>query len=215
MPPKQGAETAAEVYLAMGVAISWWEGSEDILMGLFKQLCFEREPTAFETYVASPRNRRGEMLKAAAKRYAARFQGSEVDQLLSAMKALDKLAATRNEIAHGHCSSMTSNVNGELVMSGHYLLPSLNEQGWHARSPRYAHTPKTMEIFTQAVRYQRGVIMDISLAMMLREQEIHQRQSPEVQVIVQLARRVVDGSIEAQAVTGHLALVRPLHHPEN
>jgi hypothetical protein len=169
--PSKGSETPRDIYLLVGVSLSWWEASEDMLMGLFRILCGFSEPTAFEAFVSSPRNRRGEMIKAAMKRYKGRFTGNEIEQVLAAMKALDKLAATRNEIAHGHCSQPTVTHNGDVVMSGNYLLPSLNEQGWHERSFRYAHTVESMSAFVAEVRQHRGVIMDVQFAVQIRKQE--------------------------------------------
>ena len=173
-------------------------------MGLFRLLCGEREPTAFQTYVASPRNRRSSMLKSAMERYKGHFQDSEVKQLLAAMKAFDKLASIRNEIAHGHCSEVNGIIEGEVAMVGHYLLPSFNERGWHERSFRYSHTADTINAFTTAVREQRGIVMDIQFAIMTRAQDAEIKVSAETKMLIELAKAVADGRIPPEEVARHL-----------
>lgn len=177
--PTVGTATAAEIYQAVGVAISFWEASEDELMGLFSLLCKEREPTAFDMYVASPRSRRGDMLRDALGRYERRIGTEKAKEVRLILKELDKLAAMRNEIAHGHCSQVSRTENNIKTMSGHYLMPSLNEGGWHERSYRYAHTAETMNEFTVAVRAQRAKIMDIKTEVVVAEQEARKSMSEE------------------------------------
>lgn len=111
------------------------------------------------------------MLKFAIETYKHRFQGDEIKTVLTAMKRLEALAEVRNQIAHGHCSQQTATVDGEVVASGNYLLPSLNESRFHERSIRFNHIPDTINAFTMAVREHRGKIMDVSLALQVREQE--------------------------------------------
>lgn len=199
--PRIGSQSGTEIHAVVGLAISWWEASEDVLMGLFKTICQEREPLILETYVKSPRNRRNEILKLALKRYKQRFRDEEIKQIIAAMKQLDNLAAVRNEIAHGHCGEYREvNEHGEVLMSGFYWLPSINEGIWHARTVRHAHTAETMASFVTEVRKYRGIIMDIDLAVILRDQEENQRLSPETRSVIQIAKLVTDGSILPQDV---------------
>jgi hypothetical protein len=171
LSPKRGSANAADIYALVGASLSWWEASEDMLIGLFKTICSDKEPLAFETYVKSPRNRRSEMLKSAMKRYERRFQNDEIKQVRVAVKELDNLASVRNEIAHGHCCEYESTEDGKVVMSGNYLMPSINEGVWHERSPRYVHTVESMALFTKTVRQCRSTIMDVHIAMRLRDQK--------------------------------------------
>ena len=169
-------------------------------MGLFRVLCKEREPTVFEMYVGAPRGRRNEMMKAALKRYESGLLSEEIKQIGTAMKALDKLASTRNELAHGHCSDYSASMNNQTVMSGHFLLPSLNEGVFHERSLRFAHTVESMSEFTAAVRHHRGTVMDIQFAIMQRQQDAEKRIEPEVKIIMSLAKAVADGAIPPERV---------------
>lgn len=169
--PELGAGTAEEIFISVGVALSWWEGSEDELMGLFKALCNDFEPIAVESYVQAPRNVRSSMLKLALKSYAHRFLEGEVAAVLDALKRLDALAEIRNQIAHGHCSNFSAQENGVQVASGHYLLPSLNEGTYHERNHGFHHIPATINAFTAEVRLHRGRIMDVSIALRMRNQD--------------------------------------------
>jgi hypothetical protein len=196
----KGSENAQDIYVSVGVALSWWEASEDMLMGLFRILCKDREPTVFELYVGSPRGRRNEMLKAAIKRHQSRFQVDEINQIKAAIKALDRLASIRNEIAHGHCADVNNKVDEQTVMKGYYLLPSLNEGFWHERSPRFAHTIESINEFTAAVRHHRGIVMDIQFAILERESEAWMKLSGETRIVMQLARDVADGLIPPEGV---------------
>lgn len=87
------------------------------------------------------------------------------------MKRLEALAEVRNQIAHGHCSQQSATVDGKVVASGNYLLPSLNESRFHERSIRFNHIPDTINAFTMEVREHRGKIMDVSHALQMREQD--------------------------------------------
>lgn len=204
--------------MAVGRALSWWEGSEDVLMGVFRWLCMEPEPTAFAAYIASPRGRRSEMLKDAFERYQARFTEQELKTIRAAMKGLDQLAATRNEIAHGHCSSHTSMVDGVQVMTGSYLLPSLNEGHWRERDFRYAHTAETIGKFEARVRELRGEIMDAHHAAVMRRQEARQGGAYKVDMARQISRAVDTGRLSPsqaeQSLTTFLAAeIRPPPSP--
>lgn len=179
-PKRKGSATAVEIYTSVGLALSWWEASEDILMGVFNLLCATREPTAFETYVASSRSVRGKMLLWAITRYEARFQPQEALAIRAAIKALDKLSPMRNQIAHGHVTNTNRTCDGVMMMEGHFLIPSLNEMGQHVtRDFRYAHTASEIDAWRDKVREERGCVMDIRLAVMSREQAVSMTPTPE------------------------------------
>jgi|SRR5215218_8035114 hypothetical protein len=214
--PVSGTTTAVEIFNAVGSALSWWEGAEDELMGVYRELLADDEPSAFESYVDSPRSRRDAMLKAALQRYAHKFEGEEVERLRSAMNALGRLSEVRNQIAHGHCSNQTRTVEGEVVMAGHYLLPSLNEGSWHERSVRYAHTADTIRAFEKKVREHRSVVQDIRVALLMRNSEAQQSKyrnraslPPEVQQIIAIAEAIVAERIPPEAVSQILKLAEP------
>ena len=207
--PSKGAASALEIYNAVGFALTIWEASEDVLMGLFKVLCAEREPTAFSAYVMSPRNRRTAMMKLALDRYKDRFQNEEADQVRAVLKALDKLAETRNEIAHGHCSDYESSDPSGVVMSGNYLMPSWNEGHWHERSPRYAHNVETLKSFTASVRQHRAAIMDIDSAIRIRTQEAYNKLDDETKSVLNLARSVAYGDLQPHLIPKVLKRVQP------
>jgi len=170
MHPK-GADEPREIYQAVGVALSWWEASEDEILGLFKLLCEATEPVAIESFIQAPRAVRGSMLKFAIETYAHRFNEGEAKVVYKAMEKLDILARTRNEIAHGHCSTQTVQIDGDVVASGNYLLPSLNEGEFHERSLRFNHIPETIYAFVEKVREQRGKIMDVRTQIITRDQQ--------------------------------------------
>lgn len=171
---RQGSETAIEIYTAVGIALSWWEGSEDIIMGVFKALCGAKEPVAFDTYVRSGRAARLKMLKDALSKYPGYFTKDETADILSAIGTLNGLVQTRNQIAHGHVAKMRVESDGVLEMDGHFLVPSLNEKGQHMfRDSRYALTAAEIDEWREKVRAERAKIMDISTAAMLRYVDTH------------------------------------------
>ena len=174
--PRISSSTPAEIYTSVGVALSWWEASEDILMGIFRWLCAEIEPIAFDTYVASSRSTRAKMLQLALSHYKTLFLPEEVETIRASMKALDKLAPMRNQIAHGHVSEAHRTTDGVVTMSGNFLVPSLNEQGQYiVRDFRYAHTASEIDEWRDEVRAKRGLIMDAHHAAMIRQQEARMR----------------------------------------
>lgn len=181
--------------MAVGRALSWWEGAEDVLMGLIRWLCQESEPTAFAAYVASPRSRRTAMLKEVLQRYEAAFSREELDIIRAGLKELDQLAATRNEIAHGHCSEFRSVIDGAVTMSGAYLLPSLNEGHWHERDMRYAHTASTIADFEAQVRAVRWRIFEAYDAARMRRQEARNGSGYKLDIARQICRRVELGQM--------------------
>lgn len=169
---KVGSATAKEIYVSVGLALSYWEGSEDMIMGVFKSLCAKTEPVAFETYVRSNRANRTKMLKRALSTYSDYYTDDESDAILLAVAELNKLAPVRNQIAHGHCSKQRSTQDGKLVMDGHYLVPSVNENGDRMlREQRYALSAVEIDEWRDAVRDQRGTIMDIYIAAGKRAQD--------------------------------------------
>lgn len=171
-PPVRGSTTAIEIYLAVGVALSTWEACEDNLLDVFRHLRKESDPDAFKSYVRAPRNKRARLLRDAIRQSSDKFSSKEVSDLLTAMQHLERLAKTRNEIAHGHCSLTNSTEDGKLVMSGHYLLPSINDGHWHERELRYAHTMNSILSFVTDVSVQKRVVIHALRDARLRAQNL-------------------------------------------
>lgn len=193
---RRGSTTPAEIYLSVGLALSWWEGSDDVLMGLFSWLCAKAEPTAFETYVASSRSVRGKMLLSALTRYKRRFLDAELAEIRSAMKALDRLAPMRNQIAHGHVGNTKRVTNGVVVMEGNFLMPSLNETGHQMRRDyRYAHTAVEIDAWRDQVRAERARIMDAEYSAIMRDQAAQQALAPEDQIALSIIEAISEGRV--------------------
>jgi len=106
-----------------------------------------------------------------------RFEPSEIKSVEKSLKALEKLAELRNEIAHGHVSNYTIQEGDQVLASGNYLLPSLNEKGPHERDFRFHHTLETIAQFVADVRTWRGDIVDVGAKVLMRDNE--QEFSPE------------------------------------
>lgn len=206
---REGAITAGEVYLAAGAALSFFAGAEDILTQLFRHLCEEREPTAFDTYKEAPRTIRAKMLKYAMKLNQHRLKAEETEIVIKALKAIDKLAEMRNEIAHGHCSNVSHSANGVEVMKGHFIIPSLSERDWQKTEHDFAYSADDIDSFTAKVREQRGFVMDIYYALVLREQDAGQKSTREGQLTIQRAKQIAFGLIPAADVLKHLKLADP------
>lgn len=171
---EKGAATAIELYLLIGQALSWWESSEDLILGLFRQLCDGVEPVGVKTFISSPRKIRYAMLETAMEIYPYRFEGSEIQSVKTALRSLDGLASKRNEIAHGHVSQFRQVNDGLVEAEGNYLLPSFNENGPFERDFRYHHTAETLEKFITDVRIHRAIIMDVWMNLTNRNQrKIH------------------------------------------
>lgn len=190
--------------------MSWWEGSEDIILGLFRYILNQREPIAFQTFVESPRSKRTAMLRMAMQKYADEFIEGEVDAIKASLSALEKLAEVRNQIAHGHCSHTEARQDDKITMSGYYLLPALNEGHWHERSLRYAHTDKSISEFVETVRLHRGKIMDISFALLQRRQQSNLELTQEESCIVAAAQAIASGQMKRERITQVLALKNPV-----
>lgn len=142
-------------------------------MGVFNWLCANQEPTAIETYAASSRSARGKMMVFALARYEARFLPNELLEIRAGIKALDKLAPMRNQIAHGHVSHQNRTVDGVQTMTGNFLVPALNEFGQHiARDPRYAHTAIEIDTWREKVRDERWHVVSAWTAAIAREQAL-------------------------------------------
>jgi hypothetical protein len=193
--------TAADIFSAVGVALSWWEASEDVLMGLFANLSTPRNGLAFKVYVAASRAQRQRLLRAAIDEYGSCFVGEEKANVLRELAELDKLAPVRNEIAHGHCSNVKFTEDDKLVMSGHFLLPSLNEGFRLDRSDhRYYHTVDTIQTFTQTVRRHRGVILDVDMALRIRWQESRMALDANTRGLLDLVEQIASGNIPHERV---------------
>jgi len=165
-------------------------------MGLFSWLCAKAEPTAFETYVASSRSVRGKMLLSALTRYKRRFLDAELAEIRSAMKALDRLAPMRNQIAHGHVGNTKRVTNGVVVMEGNFLMPSLNETGHQMRRDyRYAHTAVEIDAWRDQVRAERARIMDAEYSAIMRDQAAQQALAPEDQIALSIIEAISEGRV--------------------
>ena len=170
---REGSPTASEIYLSVGVALSWWEASEDMLEKLFISLCNDREPIAVGTFRVAPRKSRNEMIKSALEHHASRINRDEVAYVIDALKKLDKLASMRNQIAHGYVSHITATIDGKILLRGNFLTSTLNpfgtlsarEENW-----KYAHTAAEIDEWRDKVRHERGRIMDVWIAIIGRDQ---------------------------------------------
>ena len=172
-PLREGSPTAQEVYLSVGIALSWWEASEDMLEMLFLQICGAPEPVAAETFRVAPRKSRGMMIKSALKHHASRATPEETSIVIDAMKKLDKLAPKRNEIAHGHVSNINETIDGHIVTRGNFLSSTLDPLGRissREANKKYAHTAAEIDEWRDKVRHERGKIMDVWAAIMMRDQ---------------------------------------------
>lgn len=162
--------TANQTFLSVGQALSWWEASEDVLMGLFNWLS-NQEHIAKQAYQRSPRAVRSQMLKDALSFYHRQTTDDEKSTILNGMKQLDKLAKIRNQIAHGHVSDFTQSADNEVVVKGVFLMPALNERGVPTqREPRYALTSGEIDEFREAVRDHRWEILTAQMQAMARSQ---------------------------------------------
>jgi len=166
-----GAASEDEILQLIGPALHWWEDSESVLMRLFKHICGEAEPVASVAYEYAPRSVRYSMLEEALKHYSFRFVPDETAKILKAMKRLNKLAAVRNEIAHGMITHHTQAGKDGTVVSGYYLVSPPSE-GWpHDPGYRFHHTPTTIAAWVEQVRDQRWEVLQIYQALLIRDQE--------------------------------------------
>jgi hypothetical protein len=200
--PIIGTPNAQEIYLWVGIALSWWEASEDILMSLFRSLIGYRDTAFFETYIAAPRGRRNQILMSVVDSGNGKLLTEvEIQQLRKAMKALDQLATTRNEIAHGHCSSVQEKRDDRVVMEGNFLLPALSEgMRVDRQRHRYYHTAKSLEEFVANVRVHRGTIMDISTAFVARQQNARIAMDSETASLNDFIDQVASGGFPRERV---------------
>lgn len=195
---REGSAKAVDIYISVGVALSWWESADDILMGVFGWLCSKAEPTAFETYVAASRSSRNKMLLSALTRYRSRFLKEELDAIRAGMKALDKLSAMRNQIAHGHVGHFHWVSDEVVVMDGHFLLPSLNETGHQIeRSFRFAHTASEIDAWRDLVRAERVKIMDAHSAARRRAQEADMALTAQERSTLMAAEGIIEKRLSA------------------
>jgi hypothetical protein len=175
---REGSPTAHEVYLSVGVALSWWEASEDMLEMLFVHLCKKQEPIAIETFRVAPRSARGAMIKSALKHHTSRITPEENSTVLDALKKLEKLSSMRNEIAHGHVSQISRTANNRVTMRGNFLSSTLNPMGILASretNKKYAHTAAEIDEWRDKVRHERERIMDVWIAIAKRDQDSQQQ----------------------------------------
>lgn len=171
---RQGSQTAQEVYISVGVGLSWWEASEDMVEMLFAGLCEMKEPVAIETFRVAPRPSRTAMIKSALKHHASRVTPDEVSNVIDALKQLEKLSSMRNEIAHGHVAEINGSVDGQTVMKGIFLSSTITPEGMlssREKNKQYAHTAEEIDEWREKVRCERGKIMDVYFAMRIRDQD--------------------------------------------
>ena len=168
-----GSATATEIYLSVGVALSFWESSEDILEKLFETLCQNGERVGFESFCAVSRQSREKMLLSALGHYAGQILSEESDSVIQALKELTKLAPFRNQIAHGFVSKMKTTVGGKVVMDGNFIVSTQDPSGKsqpRGLNVKYAHTAFEIDEWRDKVRVHRGTIMDVWMAITIRRQ---------------------------------------------
>jgi hypothetical protein len=174
--PRIGSHTASEIYSAVGMALSWWESSEDMLLGLFKSLN-DSNPDRVKSYIKATRNVRSQMLDKDLISGSNFFNPGEVRKLPHALDSLKDMVTRRNQISHGHCSNLNFSENGIAVMSGHFLVPAYNELGPSDRTDemRFALSADDINEFIRVLRIHRGVVMDAYHAIMMRAQDARLR----------------------------------------
>ena len=162
--------TPQQTFQSVGEALSYWEASEDVLMGLFNWL-IKYEHIALRAYQRSPRSVRTQLLKDALDYHSGRITDDEKATILDNLKKLEKLAKIRNQIAHGSVVDFSSNMDNEVVLRGVFLMPALNELGLRvSREPRYALTSGQIDEFREVVRDYRWEIFQAQFAATSREQ---------------------------------------------
>ncbi len=202
--PRQGTGTAIEIYTFVGFALTAWELSEDALMGLFSLLCKENEPIAFASYVKAPRSVRSSMLRLCLEVYNHKIGPNESKSIMDSITKLDKLAAVRNEIAHGSVCSLREHIDNQVIADGHYLLPSFNEQGPFEREYRFHHTSTSIQQFEQSVQIERRKILEIINSIRLREQSAENLAGPQVYSQRDAARRIANGQIRPNEIMRYM-----------
>ena len=133
--------------MSVGRALSSWERLEIFLAYLFSRLCEAETSAAGDAYGAIlAHNTRNDMLKAAAR---ARFRQEKhhLTRALDLLNRVRKLAARRNEIAHGIVLRHQLNKDDE----GCYLVPpnyNINKRGddWGLQG-KYRYTSEQIESF--------------------------------------------------------------------
>lgn len=195
-----GSETAAEIYLAVGRALSYWEAAEDAVHDLYVTLCGQvatecgtEQPALTAVFLLASRNRRYAMLREALKGKPHKVTSSELTEINDLLRSLDKLAERRNQIAHGYCVSMRGTKDGGVVYEGNYLIPSLVDGMPIDRSLKplkYAHTALTIDAFTEEVRDVRWGLIQLKSKLMDRTNEFEKSISIPLKVLIREAARV-------------------------
>ncbi|MEJ0077632.1 MAG: hypothetical protein WDO17_19805 [Alphaproteobacteria bacterium] len=193
---KRGDTTAADIYLAVGIALTSWEAAEDALLGLFRAFCAGKEPTLFDTYVSARRSARADMLRRAMRNYGQFITNDETKRVLEILKASDRYAQKRNEIAHGYCVDLERSFGGQLRTAGYFLLPSQHEgirldRGKEDYDYRFAHTSTSMKEFATALIALRDHIEPIMFSVMDR-----------VQAETQARSKLISAAIAQQRASG-------------
>lgn len=171
--PRIGSRTAEEIYLAVGMALSWWESSEDMLLGLFRSLN-DNNPDRVAIYIKATRNVRAQMMDKDLGLRPDLLNAYEKSKIQDSINHLKDMVATRNQIGHGFCSHLNISSNNTTTMSGYFLIPAYNEHGPsdRAREMRFALSGKDIHSFIKLIRIHRGVVMDAHFAIMQRAQDI-------------------------------------------
>lgn len=202
--PTAGSTNPEDLYLCVGVALSYWEAAEDSLMGLFGALCKEDQPIAYASYIKAPRIVRISMLKLALNIKAHLLIKEEIAKTKKSLLDLDKLATTRNEIAHGHVSSFRSEENGLVTADGNYLLPSYNEKGPFERDFRFHHTTGTIAEFTEKVRDARWEIVTTTIEILGRQKSAEHNAGPDSHQQREIARKISAQEISPDQISRYM-----------
>lgn len=167
----KGASSAEAIYLAVGLALSYWEGTQDNILGIYRVLISSGEEGSITKFIEGTRARRAKTLNSLLIKGPSILFADEADKLMTALSELHGLVDARNKIAHGHCSRHRSKTNGIVMVDGFVLSPAFNRGEWIERSTDMSLDDFEINEFTKSVRKIRGVVMDVHHRLALRLQE--------------------------------------------
>jgi hypothetical protein len=190
---RHGAETLEAMFGAVGRVLSLWERSVDVQMGLFGRLVGDLQPIALETYFHAPRSARESMLLLAMEENVARGGAAVLspelrDRVKKALKRAEKLARTRNLIAHGQCTHVTMHENNQLAMKGFFLVPPSHKPNTTDRALEFAFDLADLQQFAEGVSGCLAAFHDAYISLVEAQQEAEKQIEPDVRLILQLAR---------------------------
>lgn len=195
---KKGSDSASEIYVAVGLALSFWESFEDVFMGLFADLCFEEEPTAYKTYVDSNRAQRQKMFKTAVSKDKRFLTSDEKDAIAVIVNKANRLATRRNQIAHGHVTETSVQEDGVSKKTGFFLVPALNDRSQPiARNPVNSLTAAEIGAWTDELRMVRGELLDLSATAHARLRNAELAMSETARWNLMIAKAIANGSSAA------------------